>query len=94
MFYVCSYEHVATAVSASSSTPPVGTFHRIGNSVGLTFPKGVLERVGFDAESQVHIVETPDGLFLRRFDPAFDAVMGAYRVGAEQYRNALRELSK
>jgi putative addiction module antidote len=78
----------------ATTSDHIGTFRRIGNSVGLTFPKDVLERAGFDADSQVHIVETPDGLMLRRFDASFDAVMEGYRVGAAQYRNALRELSK
>lgn len=72
----------------------VVTLRRIGNSVGLTIPKDVLERAGLEADSQMHLVETPDGLFLRRYDQDFDDTMAAYRIVAKQYENTLRELAK
>lgn len=70
------------------------TFRKIGNSIGATFPKEVVEAAGIAEKSTWHVVQTPDGLLLKKHDPEFEAVMAAYRVGAEQYKNALRELSK
>lgn len=70
------------------------TFRRIGNSVGVTVPKDILERLGFEEKSEVHLVETEDGLLLKRFDKDFSDAMEAYHVIAKQYENALRELSK
>ncbi len=77
----------------TSSTPTI-TFRRIGNSIGATFPKEVVEAAGIDEKSTWHVVQTPDGLLLKKFDEDFERVMAAYREGADQYKNALRELSK
>ncbi|MEM1115328.1 MAG: AbrB/MazE/SpoVT family DNA-binding domain-containing protein [Bacteroidota bacterium] len=73
---------------------PTITFRRIGNSIGATFPKEVVEAAGIDEKSTWHVVQTPDGLLLKQYDEGFEQMMEAYREGAEQYKNALRELSK
>lgn len=75
------------------STPTI-TFRRIGNSIGATFPKEVVEAAGIDEKSTWHVVQTPDGLLLKKYDDSFEAGMAAYRVIADKYKNALRELSK
>ena len=67
---------------------------KVGNSLGVTFPKEVLDRLGLEEKSELHLIETEDGFTLKRHDPELDAVMAAYRKGAKQYYNALRELSK
>ena len=70
------------------------TFRKIGNSIGATFPKEIVEAAGISEKSTWHVVQTADGLLLKEYDETFEKVMAAYRVGAEQYKNALRELSK
>ena len=70
------------------------TFRKIGNSIGATFPKEIVEAAGISEKSTWHVVQTGGGLLLREYDENFEKVMAAYRVGAEQYKNALRELSK
>ncbi|MEM6326681.1 MAG: AbrB/MazE/SpoVT family DNA-binding domain-containing protein [Bacteroidota bacterium] len=67
---------------------------KVGNSLGATFPKDLLDRLGLEEKSELHLIETDDGFTLKRYDPDFEAVMEAYREGAKQYANALRELSK
>ncbi|MEL6385127.1 MAG: AbrB/MazE/SpoVT family DNA-binding domain-containing protein [Cyanobacteria bacterium J06626_18] len=52
---------------------------KFGNSVGTTFPKEVLDKLN---------LKEGDAL-----NPEFDAVMAAYRQGASQYHNAMKELA-
>ena len=82
-----------TAPAAAAVTHKV-TFRKIGNSIGATFPKEIVEAAGIDEKSTWHVVQTSEGLLLKKYDADFEKIMAAYRVGAEQYKNALRELSK
>jgi hypothetical protein len=41
----------------------------------------------------MNLVVTDDGIELVIHDPNFDKVMEAYKLGASQYRNAMRELA-
>lgn len=70
------------------------TLRRIGNSIGATFPKDLLERHGLGEGSTLHVVETTDGLSITPYDPDFEDAMAAYEEVAEQYKNALRELAR
>lgn len=70
------------------------TLRRIGNSVGLTIPKDVLERAGLEEKTTVRLVETPDGLLLRKYDAEFEADWAAYQAIKQQYDNVFRELAK
>ena len=67
---------------------------RVGNSVGITFPKDVLARHGLAEGSVMHVVETSDGLLLTPYDPHFAEVIEAYEEVEEQYKNAFRELAR
>ena len=67
---------------------------RVGNSLGLTLPKEMLDDLHLGDGAEVTVVRTPDGILVRPSDPTFDRAMAVYREGAEQYRNALRELAK
>ncbi len=78
---------------SSSSTPTI-TFRKIGNSIGATFPKEVVEAAGISEKSTWHVVQTSEGLLLKEYDESFEKGMAAYREIAEQYKNALRELAK
>ncbi len=67
---------------------------QIGNSLGATFPKDMLDRLHLGKGDKVYLVETPEGLLVTPYDPDFAAAMEAYQEGAATYRNALRELAK
>jgi putative addiction module antidote len=66
---------------------------KVGNSLGATFPKEVLEKLKVGEGDTVHVTETPDGIQLTPYDPAFEKAMEAYRKVNNQYKNALRELA-
>ena len=70
------------------------TIRRIGNSSGLTIPKGLLDRQHLEEGDQVHLVETDEGLLITPYNPDFEDAMDAYEDGAKTYRDALRTLSK
>ncbi len=67
---------------------------RIGNSLGATLPKAMLDRLHLEEGSSVTAVETKDGILLRPHDDVFTRGMEVYGEFAAQYRNALRELAK
>mgnify|MGYP000606673876 FL=1 len=66
---------------------------KVGNSIGTSFPKKVLDRLGLVEGDIMNLVVTDDGIELVIHDPNFDKVMAAYMPGASQYRNAIRELA-
>ena len=65
---------------------------KVGNSIGTSFPKEVLDRLGLVEGDTMNLVVTDDGIKLVVHDPNFDNVMAAYKLGSAQYRNAMREL--
>ena len=82
-----------TTVPSEGTTHTV-TFRKIGNSIGATFPKEIVDAAGIDEKSTWHVVQTPGGLLLKKYDADFEKMMAAYHVIADQYKNALRELAK
>jgi len=69
------------------------TIRRIGNSLGTTIPKKMLERHRLSEGDKVYVVETEHGLFITPYDPDFAKAMEIYDEGAKAYRNAMRELA-
>lgn len=67
---------------------------KVGNSLGATFPKEVLQKLKLQEGDTVFVTETPDGVQLTPYDPNSDQVMEAYRKVSSKYRNALRRLAK
>lgn len=65
-----------------------------GNALAVTLPREQLDRLGLSKGDRVHLVETPEGLLLTPFDPAFEDAMAAYDRVASRYRDALHELAK
>lgn len=47
----------------------------IGNSAGVILPRELLARLRLEKGDELHVLETPDGIRLTRFDPEFDAQM-------------------
>jgi len=70
------------------------TIRRVGNSLGATFPKEVLDKLKVSQGDTLFVVETPNGIELTPYDPEFEQAMAMYNEGSKQYRNALRELAQ
>ena len=67
---------------------------QIGNSVGLILPKEVLARLKLEKGDMVFVTETPDGVAMRPYDPAFEEQMDAARSIMKKRRAVLHELAK
>ena len=78
----------------SDSATRTITLRRIGNSVGATFPKEVLDRLGLGEKSELLLVETEDGFELKRYDAEFDRAWAAYLDSKKRYHNVYKELAK
>ncbi len=66
----------------------------IGNSVGVVLPKELLADLGVAEGDTLSVVRTPDGLRLRKSDPAFEEQMSVARQQMQRWHNVLRELAK
>jgi putative addiction module antidote len=78
----------------AGSRPDSLKIRQIGNSLGVVLPKDVLAKLRVGEGDELHMVETPDGLELRPYDPDLERQLEAGRSIAKRYRNALRELAK
>jgi antitoxin MazE len=67
---------------------------RVGNSLGITIPKSVLDNYHIEDGAELYLVETHDGLMLTPYDPKFSAWVEAYESTNKRYKNTLRELAK
>lgn len=68
---------------------------KIGNSLGLVFPKEVLGQMGVNEGDSLFLVETPEGAFqLTPYDPEFEKQMEIAEKGMSKYRNTLRTLAQ
>lgn len=67
---------------------------RIGNSLGVILPKEITERLRLEKGDELAAIDTPNGVELTPYDPAFEKKMKAARRISKKYRNALRELAK
>ena len=66
---------------------------RIGNSVGVVFPKETLSRMNVEVGDKLYLTESPDGFRLTPYDPAFAAQFAAAEKVMKRRRAALRELA-
>jgi len=67
---------------------------RVGNSLGVTFPKEALMSLNVKEGDELFLTETAGGFLITAHDPAFADAMAAYESTKRQYRNALHELAK
>lgn len=67
---------------------------KIGNSMGVVLPKEMLARLRADEGDELHLVETPDGYQIQRFDPDFQEDLEIIDDLMSRYKNAMRELAK
>ena len=70
------------------------TIRRIGNSLGTTIPKKMLERHRLSQGDKVYIVETEQGLLITPYDPDFAQALDHAEETIRAYRDDLRELAK
>ncbi|MBV8749446.1 MAG: AbrB/MazE/SpoVT family DNA-binding domain-containing protein [Candidatus Eremiobacteraeota bacterium] len=67
---------------------------KIGNSVGAVFPRELLARLHVEAGDTVYVTESPDGVRVTPYDPAFAGQMEAAEKVMKKRRSVLRELAK
>ncbi|MEO0946597.1 MAG: AbrB/MazE/SpoVT family DNA-binding domain-containing protein [Cyanobacteria bacterium J06641_5] len=66
---------------------------QIGNSVGATFPKEALDRLGLKEGDRLTLSIADGEMRISAYDPNFEKAMAAYEKTSARYRNAMRELA-
>ncbi len=67
---------------------------KLGNSLGTTLPKEVLQKLRVREGDSIFVTETPGGVHITAYNPDFEKAMEAYKKVSNKYRNALHELAK
>lgn len=67
---------------------------QIGNSLGVVLPRELLGRLKLEKGDTLFVTDTPKGVSLTPFDPAFEDQMTAARRIMKKRREVLRELAK
>ena len=67
---------------------------RVGNSLGITLPKTVVENYHLNEGDELHLLETKEGIVLTPFDPKFAEWADSFERLNRRYRNALKALAK
>ena len=67
---------------------------RVGNSLGITLPKTIIDNYPLREGDELHLVETEEGVVLTPFDPEFAEWAKAYERTNRKYRNTLKALAK
>ena len=67
---------------------------RVGNSLGITLPKTIVENYHLNEGDELHLVETGEGLVLTPLNPKFTEWAKAYERTNRRFRNALNALAR
>lgn len=67
---------------------------KIGNSVGVVFPKEVLAHLKAAEGETVMLTECENGFNIKAGNPEFNKTMAVFEDLSRRYRNTLRELAK
>ena len=67
---------------------------KIGNSLGITLPKQLIEQLHLKSGDKVTIEKKGSNLELKPVDPDFEAWAEAYREANNDYKDVLQELAK
>jgi putative addiction module antidote len=67
---------------------------KIGNSVGVLFPKELLSRLHAEVGDTVYLTESPDGARVTPYNPNFADQMEVAERVMKKRRSVLRELAK
>jgi putative addiction module antidote len=66
----------------------------VGNSLSVTLPKEVTDRLKVKKGDPIYLTESPDGYRLTAYDPEFARQMEVAEKVMLRYKDALRRLSK
>jgi antitoxin MazE len=66
---------------------------RVGNSLGITLPKTIVENYHLSEGDELHLVETDEGVVLSPFSPKFTEWAKAYERTNKRFRNTLKSLA-
>ncbi len=66
----------------------------IGNSVGIILPRDILARLRVEKGDILYVIETPTGVELTPYEPAFAQQMDALERTARDERDVLRKLAQ
>lgn len=66
----------------------------VGNSTGLILPREILAKLHVEKGDSLYVVETPNGIELTPYDPAFERQVETARKVMKKRRAVLRELAK
>ena len=67
---------------------------KIGNSLGTTLPKPVIDRLKVAEGDRLYLTETPVGFEITPYDETFVRAMEAFRRSNKKYRDVYRALAK
>ncbi len=67
---------------------------RVGNSLGITLPRTVIDNLHLTEGDELHLVETDEGVIITPFNPKFADWAKAYERTNKKYRNTLKALAK
>lgn len=67
---------------------------KTGNSLATTWPKELLSRLNVGEGDSLFVVDTPHGVMITPYDPAFEKSMDIARRIMARDRDALKELAR
>jgi len=67
---------------------------RVGNSLGITLPKTIIDNYHLDEGDELHLIETDQGIVLTPFNPKFAEWARAYERTNKKMRNTLKALGE
>jgi len=67
---------------------------KVGNSLGITLPKTIVENYHLTEGDELHLVETDEGVVLTPFSPNFAKWAKSYERTNRKYKNTLKALAK
>ena len=67
---------------------------KIGSSLGLVLPRGLLSELGVGEGDNLFPMRTPDGIRLTTYDPEFTEVRKDARDYMRRHRNAMKKLAE
>ena len=67
---------------------------RIGNSLGVIFPREVLARLKVDKGDRLFVTEATDGILLTPYDPAIEEQLKLGREFMREFRDTFHQLAK
>ena len=67
---------------------------KVGSSLGVEFPKEVVDRLRVQRGDTLYVVETPNGIELTPYDPEFDEQLDAANQVLQQDHEALGKLAQ